>query len=468
MYVKHTGLCAGIIVFAIMWLLPPPAGMPVAAWQVTALAALMAIWWMTEALPLTVTALLPFVVVPFTGAMNSKEIAAAYFTPIILLVLGGAFLALAIERTGMHRRLALWVIARGGKSAGGLLLAFMIATAILSMFISNTATALIMMPIALAVIASGGIKAGEKEGFAGALAMGVGFAATLGGYGTLVGSPTNAISVGLIDKLTGTHIDFLTWSLYGIPLVMTSVPLCWWILMRVQRVSACGFDPQAARQSIGHAGPWTVPERRLLPIMALVVTGWLTLPLLAGIVPKGTIEDGTIAVIGGMLLFAIPDGTGRPLLKWEEANRAPWAVMLMFGGGLALADAIGASGLGDWMGDAMRGLDSVPTLAIALIIVGFVILITEFASNVAAASGVMPVVAGMVAATAADPMLLALPAAFAASWGFMLPSGTGPNAIAWSTGHVAMPRMIRAGLMLDMAGAPLIVALVWTVHALVG
>jgi sodium-dependent dicarboxylate transporter 2/3/5 len=383
-------------------------------------------------------------------------------------VLGGAIIALAIERTGLHRRLALGIVSRGGGTPGALLFAFMIATAILSMIVSNTATTLIMIPIAVAVLRAGSIAEGDTDGLPGALVMGIAFAASIGGLGTLVGSPTNAIAAGIIERTTGLRIDFLTWALYGLPLVFASIPLCWLVLMKVQRVGPHDFDAEAARAGIGEAGPWSIAEKRLVPLVAAVVLAWVAVPLVSSWLPKDSLTDGTVAIFGALLLFLIPDGTGRAILNWEEANRAPWGVIMMFGGGLALAAGIGESGLAQWLGTALQPLSSVPPIVVALVLVGLVVLITEFASNVATASGIIPVVGSLVLATGVDPVLLALPAAFAASWGFMLPSGTGPNAIAWATGHIALPRMLKAGLLLDLLGVPIMVGAVWAIAALVG
>lgn len=462
------GLWGGLAAFVLMLLSPAPGGMSADAWHMVALILLMAAWWMTEAVPLTATALLPFLVIPLMGLMSPAEIAGAYYSPILFLVLGGAFLALAIERTGLHSRLALAVVKRGGRTPGGLLFAFMTATAILSLIVSNTATTLIMMPIALAVIAAAGIKQGETEGFPGALAMGIAFAATIGGLGTLVGSPTNAIAAGLIERILGYHIDFVTWAVFGMPLVLMGIPLCWFILMRVQRVDAATFDAHGLHGAIGAVGQWSPAEKRLVPLLVAVVALWVLTPLFPDLLPKGRVEDGSIAIAGALLLFIIPDGTGRPLLNWKEANRAPWGVIMMFGGGLALAEGITASGLDSWLGEALKPLAGVAPIIIACVLVGLVILVTEFASNVATASGIMPVVAGLIAATGVDPVMLAMPAALAASWGFMLPSGTGPNAIAWATGHIALPRMLKAGLLLDLCGVVLIVVTVFVLAPIAG
>ena len=462
------GLWGGLAVFVAMLALPAPAGMPLAAWRTCALVVLMAAWWMTQALPLTATALLPFLAFPLFGIMSATDTAGAYYSPILFLVLGGAIIALAIERTGLHRRLALAIVRRGGSTPGAMLFAFMTATAIISMIVSNTATTLIMMPIAVALLAAAQIERGTTGGFAGALVMGIAFAASIGGLGTLVGSPTNAIAAGIIGRTTGLQIDFLTWAIYGLPLVALSIPLCWLILMRVQHVRPTDFDPAAALAGIGDAGPWTTAERRLIPLIAAVVAAWVALPFIAPLFPRDSMTDGSIAVLGALLLFVIPDGTGRAVIDWKEANRAPWDVIMLFGGGLALAAGMGESGLGDWLGVALGPLRTVPPLVVALALVAIVIVITEFASNVAAASGIIPVVAGVITATGIDPILLALPAAWAASWGFMLPSGTGPNAIGWATGRIALPRMLKAGLLLDVAGVPLMVGTVWMIAGLLG
>ncbi|MFN7029968.1 MAG: SLC13 family permease [Sphingopyxis sp.] len=460
------GLIGGLLTFIVMLALPAPAGMETTAWHVAAMTVLMAIWWMTEALPLTVTALLPFLLVPAFGVMDANAIAKEYYSPILFLILGGAFLALAIERVGLHRRLALALLKRAAPTATGLLFAFMAATALLSMFISNTSTALIMVPIALAVVRAGGVREGETEGFAGAVMMGIAFAASIGGLGTLVGSPTNAIAAGLIEKALGLRISFLDWMLYGVPVVLLATPAALFIIARVQRLSAHAFDGPGAAAALGKQAIWTTAERRVVPVFLLVFLAWVAQPWLEPLLPKGALTDGTIAIAGSLLLFVLPDGTGRPLLVWKEADRAPWGVIMMFGGGLALAAAINASGLAAWLGAVLAPLGSIPTIALAAIIVALTILITEFASNVATASGIMPVLAALIAATGVDPILLALPVAMAASWGFMLPSGTGPNALAWATDHIALPRMLKAGLALDIIGVPLLIGVIWAIAML--
>ena len=470
MTASRIGLVLGALALAAGCLLPVPGGMTREALVVAGLLVLMAAWWMTEAIPLTATALMPFVVLPLAGVMGAKDTASAYYAPILFLLLGGAFLALAIERTGLHRRLSLAILKAIGSGGGQvrLLIAFMLSTGILSMLISNTATALIMMPMALAVLAGGGLKAGDTEGLSGALPMGIAFAASIGGLGTIVGSPTNGIAVALLDDILGMKISFVEWMAYGLPVVLLGIPLAAFIIARVQQVATHPFDVAAARAAIDDHAPWTAPEKRLLPVIALAFAAWTTQLWVAPMLPGDSWTDGTIAIVAALALFLLPDGTGRPLLVWQEADRAPWGVIMMFGGGLALAAGMEKSGLAEWLGQALLPLASVPLILVALAIVAMVILVTEFASNVATASGIMPVVASLAAALGLgeQAILLAMPAAIAASWGFVLPAGTGPNAIAWSTGHIRIGRLVRAGVMLDVAGLFLIVGAVWTVASL--
>ncbi len=473
MTARRIGLFAGPLIFAITALTAPPAGMSAQGWLVAGLVVWMAAWWITEAVPMTVTGLLPFLWLPLGGVMSARETAGNYYAPILFLLLGGAFIALAIERTGLHRRLSLAILRTVGTGGGEtrLLLAFMMSAAVLSMLISNTSTTLIMMPMALAVIAGGEVREQSEpqtEGLSGALPMGIAFAASIGGLGTIVGSPTNGIGVQLIDDLAGLQISFARWMMFGVPVVILGVPLAAMIIARVQRVSANPFDIDAAREAIAEDRAWSSAERRLVPVVALAFVLWLTRLWVAPFLPPGSWTDGTIAILASFALFLLPDGTGRPLLKWEEANRAPWAMILMFGGGLALAAGMEASGLAKWLGDALLPLDALPLVLMSLCVVAMIILVTEFASNVATASGIIPVVASLAAALGLgeDAILLAMPAALAASWGFILPAGTGPNAIAWSTGHLKIGRLASAGLLLDVFGALMIVGVVWAVASI--
>ncbi len=470
MTARRIGLVLGPLVFALTAFTAPPAGMGSEAWLVAGLVVWMAAWWMTEALPLTATALLPFIVLPLGGIMTAPETASAYYAPILFLLLGGAFIALAIERTGLHRRLSLAILKTIGTSGGQtrLLFAFMISAALLSMVISNTSTTLIMMPMALAVIAGGGLSDDQQEGLAGALPMGIAFAATIGGLGTIVGSPTNGIAVQLLDNMIGLEISFAQWMAFGFPIVLLGVPLATWIVSRVQRIAAHPFDIHAARAAIDDHAPWSSAEKRLVPIIAITFLLWMSRQWVAPYMPERSWTDGTIAVLASLALFLLPDGTGRPLLIWKEADRAPWGVIMMFGGGLALAAGMQESGLAEWLGNALLPLETVPLVLMVLAIVAMVVLVTEFASNVATASAIIPVVASLAAALGIgeQAILIAMPAALAASWGFILPAGTGPNAIAWSTGRLRIERLVSAGIVLDLVGIAMIVGIVWGVAAI--
>jgi solute carrier family 13 (sodium-dependent dicarboxylate transporter), member 2/3/5 len=467
MTAARIGFWVGLAGMAATLALPAPFGLPDPAWPAAGLCWLMAAWWITEALPLSATALLPFIVLPLTGVSSAGETASAYYSPIIFLFIGGAFLALAVERTGLHRRLALAILKAAGDTSWHLLLAVMAATAILSALISNTSTALIMTPMVLAMLAAGGVKPGETGGMAGALPLGIAFAANMGGLATLTGTPTNAIAAGLAKETLDLKITFALWAAYGVPITVIGVPLAAFLIARVQRIGDDRFDPAAARAAIGKSEAWTAPERRLVPVVLVTFLAWLGSPLIAPFLPPGSLTDGTIAVIAGLALFLIPDGTGRPLLIWQEGERAPWGVILMFGGGLAMAMGMTESGLADWLGAQLYPLSALPLVVLVVVVVALVMLITEFASNVATASGIVPVVAALVVSIGVDPLLLLLPAAIASTWGFMLPAGTGPNAIAWSTGHVSLQRMVRAGILLDICGVALIVGVAWIVTGLV-
>jgi sodium-dependent dicarboxylate transporter 2/3/5 len=463
MTAARAGFWGGIALFVLLVLLPAPAGLSLAGWRVAAITALMATWWMTEALPITATAFLPFILAPFMGVMSPDAIAAEYYSPVLFLLLGGSFIALAIERTGLHRRVALAIVRRGGTSTRALLFAVMAATALLSMLVSNTATTLIMLPIALSVVHAARERTGmaRPDPFAIALTLGVAYAASIGGLGTLVGSPTNVIAAGLIERTTGYVLDFPTWAAFGIPTVLIAIPICWWLLVRLSDLDHRSLDPDAITAAIGDPGTWTLAEKRLVPLVALAVLVWATLPITSRFVPG--LEDGTVGIIAGTLLLIVPGGDGRPILTWKEARAAPWDVIMMFGGGLALAALITSTGLSNWIGEQLSPLTVLPVWVVATALVAVVILVTEFASNVATASGFIPVVAGIVVANNVEPALLAVPAALAASWGFMLPSGTGPNALAFGTGELRVADMVRAGFTLDLLGLPIIVGVVLVV-----
>ena len=518
-------LALGLLILIVAAIAPPPAGLSAAGCVTLGLLAVMALWWFTETLPVTATALLPFLVLPATGAAKLAEVAASYMSPVIFLVLGGALLALAMEKSGLHRRMAVAVLTRAGAAPAGLVLAFMAVTAFTSMWVSNTATTLIMMPIAASVLASvlplPSQRSGGERHFALTLVLGVAYGASIGGLGTLIGSPTNAIAAGVIERTLGVHIGFLQWLAVGVPLVLVAIPLAWWILTRIAfPFSLPPLDRTQLLAAIGPQAHWSAAERRLLPVLLLAAFAWVALPLLKIPMLAG-IEDSSVAILAALALFVIPAGrraatrglaaahgqaqpgagadvsrgvdadpplelparaarvglpdlvhqgpmsdpepAGAPtgtLLEWRDTERAPWDVLFLFGGGLALAEAITKTGLGTWLGAWIGGAATLPTPLFVVLVTLVVIVVTEFASNVAAAASFIPVVAGVTVALGLDPLVLTLPAAMAASWGFMMPAGTPPNAIAYATGYVTVPQMIRGGIWIDLVGLLVIPAVV--------
>lgn len=457
-------LLAGLAAIIAGTQLPPPEGLSQAGFSTLVLLIVMATFWFTETLPVAATALLPVLVLPLVGAGEMKVVAPAYMSDVIFLVLGASLLALAIEKWGLHRRVAVGVLKRSGTHPRGVVFAFILATAFVSMWISNTATALIMMPIAVAVVSTvlpqSKSDAANKAAFASALILGVSYAASIGGLGTLIGSPTNVIAAGILKRQLGLEITFLDWLAFGLPLIIVALPLTWLLLTRVSfRFHLADFDARSVISAIGEAGALTLQEKRLLPILALTVLAWLCNPLIKEILPG--FEDATAAVLFGLSLFIIPTGKGGTLLDWADTRAAPWDVLLLYGGGLALADAITRTGLASWIGVQLSAIETAPLVLIVLAVVLLVLLVTEFASNVATAAGIIPVLAGVAATTGIDGMLLGMTAAMTASWGFMMPAGTAPNAIAFGTGYVRVPDMIRSGFLADLLGIALIPLAVW-------
>jgi sodium-dependent dicarboxylate transporter 2/3/5 len=459
-------LLLGVALLALGVWLPPPEGLSAAGWITFALLLVMALWWITEVLPVTATALLPFIVLPLTGTIPLNDAAASYMAPVIFLVLGGALLALAMEKCGLHRRIAVTVVRLSSTDPRALLLSFMAATAFISMWVSNTATALIMMPIAVAVLAA---VLPERErwsapqrAFACAFVLGIAYSASIGGLGTLIGSPTNGIAVGLIFNTLGVKITFLQWLTFGLPLVALSIPAGWWLMTRVAfRFELPSFDRVTVLTAIGTQGPLSAAERRLIPILLAATLAWVGMPVLKQLPGLGALDDAVIGIVAALALFIVPAERGKRLLDWKDTQRAPWDVLILFGGGLALAQAITDSGLGKWIGGELGALETLPLMAIMLIVTIVIVMVTEFASNVAAAASFVPVVAGLAGTLQLDPLWLVIPAALAATWGFMMPSGTPPNAIAYATGYVRVREMIKAGAWIDLLGLAAIPLATW-------
>lgn len=458
----------GASLFLLMLALPAPAGLETAPWRVAAVAVLMATWWLTEAVPISATALVPLVTFPTLGVSPIDAVAEPYADPLIFLFLGGFLIALAIERWKLHRRIALTVLSGVGAREDLQIGGFMIATAGLSMWVSNTATAIMMLPVALSVIPrrpDGGIEPGSER-FATALLLGVAYGASIGGVATLIGTPPNALLAGFIRQNYGIEVGFAQWMLLGVPISLLMLALAWFALTRpLFRVGRHEVPSarDAIRRALAEMGPASRAEKRVAIVFGITALLWITRPLIGGAMPQLQLSDTTIAITGALLLFVIPNGMepGRFLLNWEQAERLPWGVLLLFGGGLSLAAAVADSGLAAWIGEALRGLDSVPVFVLVLTVVVLIVLLTELTSNTATTATFLPVVAALAVALGQPVLLLTIPTVFAANCAFMLPVATPPNAIVFGSGYLTIPQMAKAGIWLNLIGVVVVIGMVY-------
>ena len=447
-------------------LLPPPDGLGVEGWRTAGAAMMMAVFWICEPIPIPATALLPLVLFPLLGLASGKEAAAPYANPIIYLFLGGFFIAAAMQRWNFHRRLALGLIRAMGTRPTHIVAGFLLSAALLSMWVSNTATAMMMLPIALSVaqlVPEGGQSDSRNRSFTSALMLAVAYGATTGGMATLIGTPPNALLAGYMEKVHGQRIGFGQWMLIGVPVMLVALPVVWLVLTRVSfrlgHEPVPGMAELLERQRAG-LGPVSRGEAIVAIVFVLTAGCWVCQPLLAKVVPG--VSDTLIAVCGALLLFMIPvnPARGEFVLDWESAKSVPWDVLLLFGGGLSLAAMIDAHGLSHFLGDqctALRGLPVVITLAV----VSFgILMLTELTSNTATAATFLPVMAALAVSLDQNPLLFLIPTALAANCSYMMPVGTPPNAIVFGSGRITLPQMARAGMWLNLALVPILVAAV--------
>ena len=457
---QNAGLVLGIAAFAATLLTAPPAGLSLAGWQVAGAMTLMAIWWATEALPFAATALVPLAALPPLGAASASSLAQGYGNTTLYLILGGFLLALAMERCNLHRRIAYTIVSWAGGHPQGLVLGMMCATGFVSMWAQNTSTTLMMLPVAMSVAVIVAPDAGsgnrDSQNFARAILLCVAYAATIGGLGTVVGTATNALVVGFMQQNYGETISFTKWLAFGIPTVLLLMPVAWLVLVKIAFPFKLGSQATARdrlRQARAALGPMSTAEQRVSVVFVLTAAAWITGPLLRRIPGLGEFSDTTIALLAGLVLFVIPSGSreGGALVEGTDLRKLPWEVLLLFGGGLALAEAIQGSGLSEFMGVALAQIGTWPLIALLAAMVTLLVIWTELNSNVATAATFMPILAA-IAATSDYPVLqLVAPAAVAASCGFMLPVGTPPNAIVFGTGRLSMQDMIRAGWRVNLA-----------------
>ena len=479
---QRVGLVLGPALFAAVMLLPTPAGLDPAGQAVAGVTAWVAVWWIAEAIPIPATSLLPLILLPLTGAMPVADTAPSYAHPVIFLFMGGFFLAVSMQRWGLHRRIALRTIRLVGTKPQRVILGFMVSTAFLSMWVSNTATVMMMVPIALAVVYQvaavvEGIDPRQSFSVSGfnfglALMLAIAYGASVGGVATLIGSPPNIIFAGQVSELFGETITFLEWMLYGVPIAVIGLVTVYVYLTYVAvrpefdrlPLSAGGVDDQ-----LRQLGAMSGPERRVLLVFIGMATGWIggSLVAQAGLVNLPTDWDSIVAITGAVVLFLIPARTAGGertfVLNWTHAVTIPWGVILLFGGGLAIAAGFSTTGLAGWIGEQLLVLGEVPLVILLLAVVAGTIFLTEVTSNTATAAMLLPVLAGVAAGIAVHPYALMIAGATAASFAFMLPVATPPNAIVFGTGFVSIQTMAKVGVALNLlaVGFVTVVALYW-------
>ena len=455
------GLLLGPTLFLTMLSWPLPEGMSAEARGVVAVTLLMATWWITETIPMAATALLPIVLFPILGIMDTGDTTAAYANHLIFLFLGGFMIAMAMQKWEMHRRIALHTLRLVGTQRQRILLGFMLATAGLSMWISNTATALMMLPIALAVIANQQQQEGVADrGFAASLMLAIAWSASIGGVATLIGSPPNAILAGFLERMTGTRIGFAQWMAFALPLTLIMLSIAWFYLRYQARAS---FAVPASQQEhhadliarqLKELGPMKREEKYLLTVFLCVATGWI-LPGLIHIPWLDGVGDASVAIAGAIALFLLPSDwkARRFLLDWRSAAGLPWEILLLFGGGFALAAGFEQSGMTQWSVSQLEVLHGIPPIGLILAVSLVVIFLTGVTSNTATATIVLPIVGALALAMGMPASMLMIPAAITASYAFMLPVGTPPNAIVFAGGHLSIMQMARTGLWLNLMAA---------------
>lgn len=459
---QQMGLAGGALLCGVLLLVPGPEGLDPVGWRTAAVGGLMAVWWVTEALPISATALVPLVLFPLLGITDIEGAAAPYANPLIFLFLGGFLLAQAMQRWRLHRRVALGIVQGIGTEPRSIIIGFLLASALLSMWVSNTATALMMLPIGLSIIdfVRDQLAArGETmpPHFPLVLLLGIAYACNVGGMGTLIGTPPNALLAGFFSETYGVEVGFAQWMVVGLPLVAVALPLVYLVLTWVYPIELDRL-PGGTRvidAEWERLGRMTTAEGRVAAVFVLTATLWGTRPLLADLLPG--LSDAGIAIGAGLLLFALPAGTEeRALLVWEDAEELPWGVLLLFGGGLSLASAISNTGLAAWIGEGVNALRGGPTLLVVLGAVALIVLLTELTSNTATTAAFLPILGAVAVGFGENPFLFAVPAALGASSAFMLPVATPPNAIVYGSGLLSIPEMSRAGVWLNLAFVVLI------------
>ncbi|MFQ5709047.1 MAG: SLC13 family permease [bacterium] len=485
---QRIGLYFGLPIFFLILVLPRPSGLSVEGYHTLAVAFLMAWWWITEALPIPATALIPLALFPLLGIMNYKEVAPAYGDSNIFLLMGGFFLAVTMQKWGLHKRLALSIVHFIGTSPNRVILGFMIAAAFTSMWISNTSTTLMMYPIGLAVVmhfSSLSVHEGEESAaqadpnFQKALLLGIAYSASVGGIGTLIGTPPNVIFAGAVASLypDAPPVEFFQWMLIGVPLVVVYIPIIWLFLTRIiypSSIRELAGGKQYIAGQLEKLGSVSRGERLTMWVFLGTALAWIfrgdinmglfTIPGWSNALGiSHWVSDATVAIFSSVVMFAIPVywKEGKFLLDWEWAVKIPWGLLILFGGGIALASGFQSTGLAKWVGSRLSLLTHVPVLVMIMAICFLLAVLTEVTSNTAITTIFMPILAATALAMHTHPFLLMIPATIAASCAFMLPVATPPNAIIFGSGYITIPEMAKTGFLLDLVGVVLITILMY-------
>lgn len=458
----------GPLIFLFFQFTESPENMPEAAWDVLGITLWMALWWVTEAVPIAVTALLPVILFPLTGVLSIAGTTAAYGDKYVFLYLGGFLLAIAIEKWNLHRRIALSIIKFIGTNVSMIVLGFMAATAFLSMWISNTATAVMMLPIGTAIISQlqddPATERNENILFGKALMLSIAYSASIGGIGTLIGTPPNLVLAGIVQKLYGVEISFIEWAKLGIPISFFLLLICWKYLtsfaFNMKGMKLFGGNEEI-RKMLDQLGKISKQEKIVLVVFVATAFAWITRSfLLEPIIPF--IDDTIIAIAAGVLLFVLPSGKpGGRILTWEDTGKVPWGIIILFGGGMALAKAFGETGLDVWIGEQLISLENLPLFLLILILVTAVNVLTEVTSNLATTAMLLPILAPMAVGLGVHPYFLLVAATLAASCAFMLPVATPPNAVVFGSGHLHIPDMVKAGIWMNIFSILVITLIVY-------
>jgi len=457
------GRVLGPAIFVVMLLTDQWQGvMSTEAWRVAAVGLWMAVWWATEAIPVPVTAFLPLVIFEPLGISSLREAATPYANPTIYLFMGGFMMALALERWNLHRRIALAVIDNAGTDGRRLIGGFMLVCAVLSMWMTNTSTTMMLLPIVLSVSVVmrdnvPDLPEKTRQDFHIAMLLGLAYSASIGGLATLIGTPPNALLMGFMAENYDIEISFARWMLVGIPVSLVMLPVAWLLLTRF--LFPCDIPASDAVKNHLHKlreelGAMSTPERRIAVIFACLITSWMLRRPISDWLGFGGLSDAGIVMTAAMLLFMLPSGDAKQprLMTWEDVTRLPWGVLILFGGGLSLAAAVSDSGLALWLGEQLAPLNAWGTAVLVVASVAMVIFLTELTSNLATTATLLPVMGAIAIQAGVPPIVLTVPITIAASCAFMLPVATPPNAIVFSTGDISIPQMVRAGIFLNIIG----------------